>query len=257
MLQREYSHLSPQRQLRLSHFVTRFCEYYVATPFSTARQTKKAPAFLSTPVEAAAATAQTIPCGTYHQLYRINGKLIAVGVLDFLPRGLSSVYLIYLPSFSHQVMALGRYCALREIDYCRNVLRLPYYYLGYYLHSNQKMRYKGEYAPSDLLCPRHHVWVPARTALPRLLSQSPTHHCAVLFQPEGGADSMSSDSDNANPKGEDTGSVLENMHLQLSGRQFGIRDLAPDGQTYLTPILQTFLQHAGPVASVDCIIDLG
>ena len=36
--------------------------------------------------------------GTYHQLYRIDGRLVAVGVVDFLPSSLSSVYglLIYI-----------------------------------------------------------------------------------------------------------------------------------------------------------------
>ncbi len=32
--------------------------------------------------------------GTYHQCYRLDGKLIAVGVLDLLPHGVSSVYLL-------------------------------------------------------------------------------------------------------------------------------------------------------------------
>jgi arginine-tRNA-protein transferase len=32
--------------------------------------------------------------GSYHQCYRLDRKLIAVGVLDLLPRGVSSVYLL-------------------------------------------------------------------------------------------------------------------------------------------------------------------
>ena len=32
--------------------------------------------------------------GSYHQCYRLDGKLIAVGVLDLLPHGVSSVYLL-------------------------------------------------------------------------------------------------------------------------------------------------------------------
>lgn len=32
--------------------------------------------------------------GSYHQCYRLDGRLIAVAVLDFLPRGVSSVYLL-------------------------------------------------------------------------------------------------------------------------------------------------------------------
>ena len=32
--------------------------------------------------------------GSYHQCYRLNGKLIALGVLDLLPQAVSSVYLM-------------------------------------------------------------------------------------------------------------------------------------------------------------------
>lgn len=31
--------------------------------------------------------------GSYHQCYRLDGQLIAVGVLDILPNGISSVYI--------------------------------------------------------------------------------------------------------------------------------------------------------------------
>ena len=37
---------------------------------------------------------------------------------------------------------------------------LKYYYLGYYVHSCPKMRYKGQYQGSDLLCPETHTWHP-------------------------------------------------------------------------------------------------
>jgi arginine-tRNA-protein transferase len=33
--------------------------------------------------------------GSYHQLYRIDGKLIAMAVLDILPSCISSVYFMY------------------------------------------------------------------------------------------------------------------------------------------------------------------
>lgn len=32
----------------------------------------------------------SVPYGSYHQLYRINGKLVAVGVVDILPKCLVS-----------------------------------------------------------------------------------------------------------------------------------------------------------------------
>jgi arginyl-tRNA---protein transferase len=37
--------------------------------------------------------------GSYHQLYRLDGKLIAIGVLDVLPACVSSVYFIYDPEW--------------------------------------------------------------------------------------------------------------------------------------------------------------
>lgn len=38
--------------------------------------------------------------------------------------------------------------------------RLHYYYMGFYVHTCPKMRYKAEYAPSDLLCPATLTWQP-------------------------------------------------------------------------------------------------
>jgi len=107
---------------------------------------------LSSSSSAALSTTQVFPYkyGTYHQLYRINGKLIAVGVIDILPSGLSSVYLFYDPDERHLV--LGKVTALKEIEFCK-FYNLEYYYMGYYIHSCEKMRYKSEYAPSELMCP--------------------------------------------------------------------------------------------------------
>ena len=34
---------------------------------------------------------------------------------------------------------------------------LHYYYMGFYIHSCHKMRYKVDYAPCDLLCPEAKV----------------------------------------------------------------------------------------------------
>jgi hypothetical protein len=97
------------------------------------------------------------PLGTHHQLYRIDGKLVAVGVLDFLRSSLSSVYCFYDPELKH--LALGKYSALREIQYCTEI-NVPYYYMGFYIHSCPKMNYKGDYSPSELLCPTTLNWFP-------------------------------------------------------------------------------------------------
>jgi len=103
--------------------------------------------------------------GTYHQLYRIGGKLVAVGVIDLLPSGLSSVYSYYDPDLHH--LSLGKYTALREIELCKRN-GFEYYYLGFYVHSCAKMRYKGEYQPSELLCPTTLSWHPLSNCIPIL-----------------------------------------------------------------------------------------
>ncbi|XP_073775238.1 arginyl-tRNA--protein transferase 1 isoform X12 [Danio rerio] len=108
--------------------------------------------------------------GSFHQQYWLDGRIVAVGVLDILPSCVSSVYLYYHPDFSS--LSLGTYSALREIAFTRQLQqqspKLAYYYLGFYVHSCPKMRYKGQYRPSDLLCPETYSWVPIERCIPRL-----------------------------------------------------------------------------------------
>ncbi|XP_051122811.1 arginyl-tRNA--protein transferase 2-like [Andrographis paniculata] len=115
------------------------------------------------------------PCGfgSFHQQYVLDGKLIAVGVIDILPKCLSSKYLFWDPDLAF--LSLGKYSALEEIQWVReSQLRCPtlqYYYLGYYIHSCSKMRYKASYQPSELLCPLRFEWVPYDIAKPLLDGQ--------------------------------------------------------------------------------------
>ncbi|XP_042411733.1 arginyl-tRNA--protein transferase 2-like [Zingiber officinale] len=117
-----------------------------------------------------------VPCGfgSFHQQYLIDGKLVAVGVVDILPRCLSSKYLFWDPDFAF--LSLGKYSALQEIDWVKETQNccpsLQYYYLGYYIHSCSKMRYKAAYRPSELLCPLRYQWVPFEIAKP-LLERKP------------------------------------------------------------------------------------
>lgn len=113
------------------------------------------------------------PCdyGSYHHHYRIDGKLVAVGVVDFLPNCLSSVYTYYDPDFNF--LSLGVYTALREVELTRIMYRgdptnFLYYCMGYYVHDCQKMRYKGQYYPSYLLCPESYQFIPIEKCRPKL-----------------------------------------------------------------------------------------
>ncbi|XP_008428544.1 arginyl-tRNA--protein transferase 1 isoform X2 [Poecilia reticulata] len=108
--------------------------------------------------------------GSFHQQYWLDGRIIAVGVIDILPTCVSSVYLYYHPDFTS--LSLGSYSALREIAFTRKLqkqsTKLCYYYLGFYVHSCPKMRYKGQYRPADLLCPESYTWVSVEQCIPLL-----------------------------------------------------------------------------------------
>ncbi|XP_064451429.1 arginyl-tRNA--protein transferase 1 isoform X9 [Mirounga angustirostris] len=82
--------------------------------------------------------------GSFHQQYWLDGRIIAVGVIDILPSCVSSVYLYYDPDYSF--LSLGVYSALREIGFTRQLhqktSQLSYYYMGFYIHSCPKMKYK-------------------------------------------------------------------------------------------------------------------
>ena len=94
------------------------------------------------------------PFPSKHQMYRLDGKLIAMGVLDILPGCVSSVYFMYDPEYSK--LSLGRLGACREIELAQSLE--SEYYMGFYIPDCPKMRYKGEYKPSYLKDPLQDAW---------------------------------------------------------------------------------------------------
>uniref|UniRef100_A0A2I3G9H4 Arginyl-tRNA--protein transferase 1 n=1 Tax=Nomascus leucogenys TaxID=61853 RepID=A0A2I3G9H4_NOMLE len=132
--------------------------------------------------------------GSFHQQYWLDGKIIAVGVIDILPNCVSSVYLYYDPDYSF--LSLGVYSALREIAFTRQLheksSQLSYYYMGFYIHSCPKMKYKGQYRPSDLLCPETYVWVPIEQCLPSLENSK---YCRFNQDPEAVDEDRSTEPD--------------------------------------------------------------
>lgn len=98
---------------------------------------------------------QTQKLGSYHHCYRLDGKLVAVGVLDLLPHAVSSVYLFYDPDYGHHDW--GKISAVREIALALEG-HYTYYYMGYYIHSCIKMRYKAGFRPSQLMDPETFDW---------------------------------------------------------------------------------------------------
>ena len=182
--------------------------------------------------------------GTVHQHYTLgDGTLIAVGVIDILPKGVSSVYLFYHPTFSHQLVALGKYAILKEVEYTQQ-LRLPYYYLGYYIESCPKMRYKAEYQPSQLLCPKYYKWVDAAEATKKL-QQTPIHVCAL-------SDDQGDDENDTNKS-----RLIGLIPMDIgAGMNVTIDMLQDQGREVVRPFLEEFIQEAGPILCRKCLIKL-
>ncbi|KAG0142472.1 hypothetical protein CROQUDRAFT_662482 [Cronartium quercuum f. sp. fusiforme G11] len=105
--------------------------------------------------------------GSYHASYFLDHQLIALSVIDILPEGISSVYFVWEPSLAH--LSLGKISALRELAWVQTWMQpsrpFEYYFLGFYIHSCPKMKYKAEYQPSDLLNPATERWYPLLSCL--------------------------------------------------------------------------------------------
>ena len=92
--------------------------------------------------------------GCYNFIHRIDGKIVAVGIVDILPTFLSSVYLYY--DTDYQFLDLGVLTAILEIEYAKSFHDLidtnfKYYTMGFYSENVQKLRYKGFYYPTQIL----------------------------------------------------------------------------------------------------------
>lgn len=84
------------------------------------------------------------------------GRLLAGGVVDRVPQGLSAVYTYFEPGLPDR--SLGTYAILAEIERAR-VLGVPYLYLGYWVPGSAKMDYKRQFQPLEVLGPTG--WRPA------------------------------------------------------------------------------------------------
>lgn len=109
--------------------------------------------------------------GSYHQLYRLDGKLIAMAVLDILPACVSSVYFMYDTTWEN--FSLGKLSAMREAALAKEIQdfgapEMKFLYMGFYIPSCTKMRYKGDYSPSYLLDPEQYSWHPLQPSISML-----------------------------------------------------------------------------------------
>lgn len=79
---------------------------------------------------------------------RQDGRLVASAVTDVLDHGLAAVYTYFDPAMSDR--SLGVFAILEQIAECRR-RGLPYLYLGYWIEESDKMRYKADFRPAELL----------------------------------------------------------------------------------------------------------
>jgi arginine-tRNA-protein transferase len=79
---------------------------------------------------------------------RQGKELLSVAVTDLLPTGLSAVYTFFDPSKANT--SPGVYSILLQIEEARR-LELDWLYLGFWIPGCQKMEYKQEYRPLQVL----------------------------------------------------------------------------------------------------------
>jgi len=79
-----------------------------------------------------------------------SGKLLAAALVDQLSDGPSLVYSFYDPGSISR--SLGTYIILDHIDQAQKN-NLPYVYLGFWIQNSDKMRYKAQYRPLEVLRP--------------------------------------------------------------------------------------------------------
>ncbi len=75
-------------------------------------------------------------------------RLVSVAVTDQQPSGISAIYTFFEPSFSDR--SLGVFSILNQIELARE-WEVPYLYLGYWIKECDKMNYKTQYRPAELL----------------------------------------------------------------------------------------------------------
>ena len=102
-------------------------------------------------------TVDGVEYGTFHQLYRLDGKLVAIGIIDVVPKGIVSIYMWYDISKAVSKYSFGVYSALKEIEFvCKYHERNPEmhnYYLQGWNSLNKKLAYKSNYGPGHFYCP--------------------------------------------------------------------------------------------------------
>lgn len=111
---------------------------------------------------------------------------MAMSVLDLLPRCVSGVYFVYHSDY--EKYSLGKISALREATLALEG-SYQFYYMGYYIHSCEKMRYKNDYKPQHVLDLETMQWHELNDDVRKLMDEN--HYMSVSLAMADGAISNS------------------------------------------------------------------
>jgi leucyl-tRNA---protein transferase len=95
---------------------------------------------------------------TVEMRYRVDGRLIGVGILDIGERDASSVYYFFDPDEGHR--SLGVFSVMIEAAWLKSQGG-RYHYLGLYVEECRHLVYKGNYYPHERLVGDQ--WIPFMT----------------------------------------------------------------------------------------------
>ncbi len=135
------------------------------------------------------------------------------------------------------------------------------------IESCQKMRYKADYKPTQILCPKYYNWVDAPIAISKL--QMTLRHVCPLAEP---LESLSEDSEsdgvvarklssvvgrNNLSTNEDIAKTLSVLPMDVGAdMNVTIDMIQPNGVEVVKPILKDFVIEFSPALSKQCILKL-
>mmetsp|Transcript_19980 Transcript_19980/g.26408 ORF Transcript_19980/g.26408 Transcript_19980/m.26408 type:complete len:136 (+) Transcript_19980:76-483(+) len=134
------------------------------------------------------------------------------------------------------------------------------------------MKYKAEYAPSELLCPTYGTWVDFEVARKKLEKDSPIRHCCTLaYEKEDDADddckkkseddggsAINSGNNNANDE-KDMKRIEHSIKLDIGGGPYSIVTIGmlnDHGRNIVGPLVKEFVEEVGKDVSQRCIVKL-
>jgi arginine-tRNA-protein transferase len=121
------------------------------------------------------------------------------------------------------------------------------------------MRYKGDYHPSQLLCPKTYQWVDATEGQSILDKESPERHCCQLYYDNNSKDQQQgvSSKEESSVDNDDVTATIEAIPLHVGlANLVTVNMLHPNGQEIVRPLVQEFVNNVGVEVSRDCVLKL-